>query len=252
MTGHDPEPGARPDQAHTPGDRDVAAELAAELAALRRCWRETDDIARESAGVLSELAPQVADLEAHLDAREVEAGGSGSARREDPAVTARKAELGMLAVPPAPWCWPLLDPEQATAAWDALARWVDQVLVAGYTISRGTLLDCWPLHPPMVNELSWLRASHLEAHTVGAPAMLAQDWHLRALPGALAGLRAAVPVEAGGGGRQRPLCGPGHHHTRAGVHDDTLDEQRIAPARREHWDAAWREVTARHEARSAA
>lgn len=235
MTDHDTE-GGQPDASGAPRDGDGAGELAA----LRRSWRETDDITRESAEVLSELAPRVADLEAQLGAAGAHPTEPRCERREDPAVTARRAELGMLPVPPAPWCWPLFDAEQAAAAWDALAVWVAQVLVPGYAITRGDLVDCWPCHPPMVNTLSWLRASYLEAHAVGAAAVLAQDWHLRALPGALAGLRGAIPVEAGGGGHQRPLCGPGHHETRAGVHDDEVDEQRLMEAQREHWATAWR------------
>lgn len=211
-------------------------DLAAEVAALRRRARETDAIARESAAVLSELAPHVHDL-TQAQASEAADGNAGTAQQTgigDQAGDAARAELGMADVPPAPWCWPLFDDEQATAAWEALARWVDRVLVPGYGITRGELPDCWPHHPRMVNELSWLRAAHLDAHQDGAAATLAQDWHLRALPGALAAVAAAVPLEHGAGSRRRPLCGPGHHHSRTGVHEDETQQAAGMLADAEH------------------
>ena len=232
MTDHDPGQGGRPR-----GPRD---DVAAELAALRRLCGETDDITRESAALLSELAPKVIDIEAQLGA--LDAGGNTAVKPEDPAVTAVKAELGMRPVPPAPWCWPLFDRDQAAAAWDALARWVGDVLVPGYELTRGDLPDCWAQHPRMVNELTWLRAAYLESHQPGAAAGQAQDWHLRGLPGALSGLRTAVPVKSGGGSRQRPLCGPGHHQGCAGVHDDEDEEHRQEPAAAAHWRGHWFEA----------
>lgn len=216
------------------GMRDVAAELRS----LRRAVREVDDIARESAGLLSETAPKVADLEEHVATlRGTVAALVADAENttaEDP-LTATKTALGMRPEPPGPWCWPLLDAGQAAAAWDALARWVGEVLVPTYELTRGDLLDCWPCHPRLVAELSWLRHAYLDAHARGALAAKAADWHLRHLPGVLATFRGLARASL----NDPPLCGPGHHLTRLEGEDRYLaDRMTSEPAGREHWWAA--------------
>lgn len=91
----------------------------------------------------------------------------------------------------------------------------------------------------MVAELSWLRASHLEAHARGEVAVKAADWHLRHLPAALTALAAAVPAELGVAGARRALCGPGHHRGPAGVPADEYEERRQEPAMDMHWRRHW-------------
>ena len=231
MTGHDDTvQGGRP---HGPRD-----DVASELAALRRSLRETDGIARESAEVLSETAPLVAELAEQVAALR-DAGVGVSVAHEDSATAATRATLGMAPIPPTPWCWPLFDHDEAAAAWEALALWVGEVLAPGYELTRRDLPDCWALHPRMVAELSWLRASYLEAHARGEVAVKAADWHLRHLPGALAALAAAVPVELGVAGARHPLCGPGHHRGPAGVPADEYEEWRQEPTTAEHWRPHW-------------
>jgi hypothetical protein len=229
-----PDPGGRPG-----GNGDVAAELRA----LQRAVREVDDIARESAGVLSETAPKVVELEEHVaklrgtvaalvaDAEDTPA--------EDPALTAAKAALGMRPEPPGPWCWPLLDADQAAAAWDSLARWVGEVLVPTYELTRGDLLDCWPRHPRIVAELSWLRHAYLDAHARGAVPAKAADWHLRHLPWVLATIRGVARPNP----NDPPLCGPGHHLTHPDEDDRYLAEKSAGePATLEQWHDAWLEA----------
>lgn len=224
----------------TPGDgRD---DVAAELRALRTRVAETDAIARESAGLLAETAPKVFQLEEHVAALHgtvtalLAHAGAEDTPAEDPAVTAAKSQLGLRPEPPGPWCWPLLDAVQATAAWDALGRWVGEVLVPTYELTRGQLPECWPHHPRLVTELSWLRHGYLEAHTHGAPAQKAADWHLRQLPGVLAATQVLARRDPDG-------CGPGYHLGRCPDQDQYLVTRREAePLRPELWRDAWHEA----------
>lgn len=192
---------------------DEQAGVVAELRALRARLGETDDIARECAGLLSETVPKVMDLEETVAALRGTVAAlvadADDTPAEDPALTAAKERLGLRDDPRGPWCWPLLDPDQAAAAWEALVRWVDGLLVPTYGVTRGQLPDCWPQHPRMVAEMTWLRHTYLEAHQRDATAVKAQDWHLRALPGALLAIQNAIPTT--GGHRPDPKCGPGHH-----------------------------------------
>lgn len=225
---------------------DEQAGVVAELRALRARLGETDDIARECAGLLSETVPKVTDLEEAIAAlrgtvtaltADTDGTLAGDTPAEDPALTAAKERLGLRDDPPGPWCWPLLDPDQAAAAWEALARWVDGVLVPTYAVTRGQLPDCWSRHPRMVAELTWLRHTYLEAHQRGAAAVKAQDWHLRALPGALLAIEGAIPTT--GGHRPEPMCGPGHHLQAldpADAYAPDREDLAAEPATRGHWD----------------
>lgn len=229
-------------QGGRPGERRAIRDVTAELAALRRRINDTDDITRESAGLLAETLPRVGDLEADVatlrgtvDALVADAEDTPA---EDPAVTARKAELGLRPEPPGPWVWPLFDAEQAAAAWDSLSKWVGEVLIPTYEVTRGALPDCWPRHRRIVAELSWLRNAYLEAHLRKAPATKAADWHLRHLPGVLAVIAGVVRPDEG----QKPVCGPGLHlqRPRPGDYVDPDEGEQLATC--EHWSAAWHEV----------
>ncbi|MCD2191355.1 hypothetical protein [Actinomycetospora soli] len=221
--------------------------MAAELRALRSHLLDLDSIARESAGLLSETVPKVIDLEESVAALRgtvtALAANAENTPAEDPAVTAEKERYGLRPLPPGPWCWPLFDRDQADAAWKALACWVGELLVPTYGVTRGALPDCWPRHPQMIAELTWLRHAYLEAHQRGAPAVKAQDWHLRGLPGALTAIRDAIPTT--GGHASELLCGPGHHlrilepeETYSYDRRAVIEERAEAP----HWAAAWRDV----------
>ncbi len=198
MTGPDPhdqpaEPGG---PARSPLSRAQARdELLARLAAQVRTRQATTErrlgvleaTTAESADLLAQALPridgaldQLAALTAHLDGD-----------------------------PVAPVCWPTLTVEEAAGVWAQLADWIDDVLVGWYGITRAQLPDCWALHRPVVLELTWLHTTYREAHTPGARAGLAADWHTRWRPAALAAIIAAADVDSG------PLgvgCYPGHHH----------------------------------------
>jgi hypothetical protein len=227
--------------------RGAIGDVAAELRALRRTLRETDEITRESAGLLAETAPKVAALEEQVATLHGQVTAlvddAENTAAEDPGLTAAKAAVGLRSDPPGPWCWPLLDRQQAETAWDALGRWVGELLVPTYGITRLQLFDCWPHHPAMLAQLTWLRQGYLEAHLPGAPATKAQDWHLRSLPGVLAALPGLVPTEAGT--KPEPLCAPGRHLQKidySAARAEEYDQARMLPATVEHWGPAWREA----------
>ncbi|MFC5947467.1 hypothetical protein ACFQH9_04155 [Pseudonocardia lutea] len=83
-----------------------------------------------------------------------------------------------------------------------LGRWIAEVFVPWYEITRDELPDCWPLHRPALVELSWLRSAHAQAYLRSAPPSAAGEWHQRWRPGAVDRLRTVI---------DRNLCGPGFH-----------------------------------------
>jgi hypothetical protein len=101
--------------------------------------------------------------------------------------------------------WPRLSADLACAEWEALADWVEAVLVGWYELTRAELPDCWALHRPVVLELSWLRTTHREAYLPSASGHLAADWHTRWRPAVLARIQQLVPSW---GARS---CSPGEH-----------------------------------------
>ena len=63
--------------------------------------------------------------------------------------------------------WASLSEEPAAEQWPILARWIGEILVPRYEATRNELSDCWPLHPLVVAELSWLRTAHVQAYRAG-------------------------------------------------------------------------------------
>jgi hypothetical protein len=86
--------------------------------------------------------------------------------------------------------WMLVsDPEAALAALADLIEWLDQVYLQYDT----SLPSCWLWHPPVVEELLWLRASHATAYTGKRPSPLAAgDWHERQRPGVVKRIKDVV------------------------------------------------------------
>lgn len=155
----------------------------------------------------------------------------------------------------APVSWPTLTAEQAAIVWTELADWIEAVLVGWYRLTRAQLPDCWALHRPAVLELTWLHTTYREAHTPGARATLAADWHSRWRPAALAAIADATGPTLG---TRDSGCRPGHHHDpdsplppgayhpppdepAAGTYVDGRENQL---ARREFWQANY--LTAVH------
>lgn len=245
MTGPDPhdqptepaEPGAAASSPRTPapGTRAQARdELLARLAAQVRTAHTTterrlavlDANVAESADLLAQALPRI---DTALD--QLAALGE---RLDD--------------APLAPISWPTLTVDEAATVWAQLADWIEGVLVGWYGITRTQLPDCWALHRPAVLELTWLHATYLEAHTPGARAPLAADWHTRWRPAALAAIADATDLTPGA---VASGCRPGHHHDPTGPLPDHLftappDEpgdgrhaegRERLPARRECWQA---------------
>ena len=104
--------------------------------------------------------------------------------------------------------WAALSAEQAAAQWPILARWVGDVLVPRYELTRDELPDCWALHPPVVAELSWLRTAYVQAYLTGSPPQLSADWHTRWRPAVLTRIRELIKPDE---------CSPGKHAPRRGT-----------------------------------
>jgi hypothetical protein len=108
----------------------------------------------------------------------------------------------------APVDWAALTEDQAAAQWPILARWVGEVLVARYELTRDELPDCWALHLPVVAELSWLRTAYVEAYLTRSPPQTAADWHTRWRPGVLTRIKELIKPDECPPGRHTPRSGP--------------------------------------------
>ena len=92
--------------------------------------------------------------------------------------------------------------------WPILARWVGEVLVPRYELTRDDLPDCWALHPPVVAELSWLRTAYVQAYLTKSPPQLSADWHTRWRPAVLIRIRELIKPDE---------CPPGKHAPKRGA-----------------------------------
>jgi hypothetical protein len=92
--------------------------------------------------------------------------------------------------------------------WPILARWVGDVLVPRYELTRDELPDCWALHLPVVAELSWLRTAYVAAYLTRSPAQLAADWHTRWRPAVLTRIKELIKADECTPGRHTPRSGP--------------------------------------------
>lgn len=101
--------------------------------------------------------------------------------------------------------WPELAEDAAAGQWAVLARWLGEVLVPTYELTRDELPDCWALHPAVVVELSWLRTAYVQAYLPGAASTLIADWHSRWRPAVLSRVHALTRE-----------CAPGRHVARRG------------------------------------
>jgi hypothetical protein len=120
----------------------------------------------------------------------------------------------------APVDWATLTEEQAAAQWPILARWVGEVLVPRYELTRDDLPDCWALHPPVVAELSWLRTAYVQAYLSRSPPQLSADWHTRWLPAVLTRIRELIKPDE---------CSPGKHAPRRGTPIDLAAQNGVLP-----------------------
>lgn len=185
----------------------------ADAAAVRRhrLLRERVDAVDRD---LTELRAAHADLASTVSERlapELEALGTAVTAELEQlrgAVTEMLAEHAKAENPPVDWA--KLSVEDATQQWATLARWVGEVLVPVYGITRNELPDCWPLHFTAVVELSWLRSAHVQSYLPGTHPHITAEWHTRWRPAVLARL---AEIIASGAAEER--CEPGKHQGRA-------------------------------------
>lgn len=145
--------------------------------------RSTHATLTSTTGHVAELLPRVNDLERNLDALADQVGAPAASSVGTPGSDGNAAGAEDTPVPTPAMGWDAMDVEVATAAWEALARFVGEVLHAQYRLTRLQLPDCWALHPRLVRELAWLRSSYVDAATLEDEVpTAATPWHVRALP----------------------------------------------------------------------
>lgn len=82
------------------------------------------------------------------------------------------------------------DPQLAEADLGELIVWLDRVYLRFHDAA---LSSCWMWHPPVVEELWWLRCAHVEAyHPKKGSWMKAGDWHDRQRPGVVRRVKEAI------------------------------------------------------------
>lgn len=76
--------------------------------------------------------------------------------------------------------WSSLKREAAEDEWKRLYDWLDTHLVPTHRISPEKLLPCWPCHPFVRDQLSWLRVCWAQAYRrPRASGSAAAEWHSR-------------------------------------------------------------------------
>lgn len=184
--------------------------LREEIDGLRRRVGEFGDelhgeqrrVLRGTTGHVAEMLPRLDQLEEQL-ADLLGRAGTPPGDQDVPAGDDGPAAGPSGPVPTPSAGWDDMDRAAATAAWEALARFVGETLHAQYRLTRLQIPDCWPLHPRMVREIAWLRADYLVAKAnEGLDPSLIASWHIRSLTGFLKNTTDAVD--------QRE-CRPGVH-----------------------------------------
>lgn len=122
-----------------------------------------------SVNTVSAQVEEVAEQGRRLAAAVEALAGDDEADSEAPAVLPR---------------WAQLNQDEAHRAWIGLNDWLLGVLVPVYEVTVAQLHGCWPAHPAIREELSWLRACWIQAYEADRGASAA-EWHTRWLPGCL-------------------------------------------------------------------
>lgn len=91
---------------------------------------ELDQYSREQAAVLAELAPQIDELAAATAPGPPDRDGAG------------------------PVVWARLSAQEAAAAWDELARWMDTIAIPTLAPTCRQIPPCWPMHPRVHSAIS--------------------------------------------------------------------------------------------------
>jgi hypothetical protein len=147
----------------TSSDDDALADLAAQVAELRRDVEQFSSVRQQ----LRQITEVVAELRAGLEAL----AATPSAR-------------------PAPvWVWPELDAAAAEVAWAALSGWMRDTLFSRYPEAGRLLYACWYRHPDVLDALTALYGTWQAAYGgAGTPADAAA-WLERWLPAGLRQIR---------------------------------------------------------------
>lgn len=244
-TSADEELAAAEQQVRAARDRDVRAgldRLTGEVATLRA--RHAD----LAAAVSEQLGPTLAALE------QTTTSELGQLRGHIKELYTAVDQEQQAKNPPVDWIG--MNAETAREQWPILARWVGEVLVGWYEITRDQLPDCWPLHTPAVIELSWVRSAHRQAYLAHVHPHITGEWHTRWLPHLLTRLGQLIDSRKCRSGEHRPERGEPmiveQPQPRAGEPAPLPRTQLATP---QHWwpfyAAAYRADLARRTAREA-
>jgi hypothetical protein len=187
----------------------VPAQLVTVVEQLEQTGRRHADLA---AAVSEDLAPRVSALQ------QLVTDEFGRLRGEVDVLLSERQEQDKAKNPPVDWA--SLSAKQAAEQWPILARWVGEVLVPRYELTRDELPDCWALHPPVVAELSWLRTAYAQAYLTRSPPQLSADWHTRWRPAVLTRIRELIKSDE---------CSPGKHAPRRGTPIDLAAQNGALP-----------------------
>jgi hypothetical protein len=177
-------------------DRQVAAAAARRVRALLEGFTQLSDRVTKLAADIETVAARHTELAAAVseelgprlqDLSQVLAEEAGGLRRDVDALLDDRREQDKTRNRPLDWAG--LTEQQAAAQWPILARWIGEVLVPWYELTRDELPDCWALHAPVVVELSWLRITYVQAYHPRSPTHLAGEWQVRWRPAALARIK---------------------------------------------------------------
>lgn len=166
---------------------------------------QLDEYSVEQAQALTELFPHVDRLaeavEGHGDRL---ARGPGTDERPQPAV------------------WAVLSPDEAAAAWDELAHWVNTIAIPTLHPTRRQIPPCWPVHSWGRETMSWLHHTHLQAYGPEGSAFQIAEWHTTWVARALAAF--AAPNAAPDG-----YCDDNEHNREQTGRADPLTTDAWAP-----------------------
>lgn len=171
-----------------PADTDL--ELAEQLAELadRHTQLATD---------VSELGGHLAEEQQKLHSQLASLGGTVTQLAQQ-----IEDALGEQAANPASIDWWTLDRAEAEKAWSGLWQWLEEFYLPRYAPTREELPDCWPLHPGMRDELSWLWCAHRAAYAPQAAIGTVAQWHTLWRGHAFTNIKALA---------RRFDCGPARH-----------------------------------------
>ncbi|MER7015848.1 hypothetical protein ABT324_30810 [Saccharopolyspora sp. NPDC000359] len=176
----------------------------------------------------SQLATDVSQLGAHLQGEQQQLRTQVAALAGSVTGLTKKIDdaFGEDAADPTNIDWYTLDRTEAEEAWAGLWRWLVEFYLPRYAPTREELPDCWPRHPGMRDELSWLWCAQRAAYAPGAAVGTAAQWHTLWRAGAFAQIQELA---------RRLNCGPakcqGHR-----LGDLPGDNE---PTREEVWRSEW-------------